>query len=57
MQKRKLLVLLKRNGWHLERHGSNHDIWTNDIDEGPIPRHRDVSERLAQSIIKKHNLK
>lgn len=57
MQKRKLLVLLKRNGWHLERHGSNHDIWTNDIDEEPIPRHRDVSERLAQSIIKKHNLK
>lgn len=57
MQKRKLLALLKRNGWHLERQGSNHDIWTNGIDEEPIPRHRDVSERLTQSIIKKHNLK
>lgn len=39
-------------GWRFERHGGNHDIWTNGEFNIPIPRHREVNEFTARSILK-----
>lgn len=57
MKKRDLEKLLKNNGWYLLRSGGNHDIYTNGVETEPIPRHNEVNERLAQSIIKRRGLK
>lgn len=37
----------------LERHGSDHDIWTNGQMSEPIPRHGEVREMLARKIARK----
>jgi len=57
MQRRRLLRLFKDHGWYLLRNGSNHDVWTNGKEQEPIPRHREINERLAKSIIAKYKLK
>jgi len=52
--KRKLLEAeLKRLGWWLLRHGGNHDIWTDGNRQEPIPRHSEINEKLARSILNK----
>ena len=53
MKKRDLEIKLKKLGWQLKRHGGNHDIWTNGIVTEPIPRHNEISERLAKKILEK----
>ncbi len=53
MKKKDIEKKLKKCGWRLERNGGNHDIWTNGDIKTPIPRHREVNERTAKSIIKK----
>ncbi len=35
------------------REGRNHEIWTLDGERIVIPRHREINERLARSIIAK----
>lgn len=57
MKHRDLVKLLEKNGWWLKRDGGNHDIYTNGAKNEPIPRHREINEKLAQAIIKKHGLK
>lgn len=57
MKRKDLEKLLKRNGWYLIRNGANHDVYTNGNEIEAIPRHREINEILAKSIIKKHNLK
>ena len=47
MKHRELVKLLEANGWYIKRNGGNHDI----------PRHPEINERLAKSIIKKLGLK
>ncbi|HEY8908995.1 MAG TPA: toxin-antitoxin system, toxin component, HicA family protein [Desulfosporosinus sp.] len=44
-------------GWWLFRNGANHDIYTNGINSEPIPRHKEVDEKLARAIIKRQGLK
>ena len=53
MKRNKLEKLLKNLGWWFLRHGGNHDIWTNGERQEPIPRHSEINERLARSIIRK----
>lgn len=48
-----LVRRLEQNGWYLLRNGSNHDIYTNGVKNETIPRHREISERLAQTILKR----
>nr|WP_232616876.1 type II toxin-antitoxin system HicA family toxin [Treponema primitia] len=50
-----LLKKLIDLGAELLRHGSGHDIYINPKTKvkQPIPRHNDIEERLAKSIIKK----
>lgn len=52
MKKRDLEKKLKKAGWWLDRHGGNHDIWTNGNNTTQVPRHSDVNELLAKSIVK-----
>lgn len=48
-----LIRTLERNGWYLLRNGSNHDIYTDGVNKEPIPRHKEIRERLAQAILKR----
>ena len=48
-----LIRTLEKNGWYLLRNGSNHDIYTNGIKTEPIPRHKEIRERLALQILKR----
>ena len=57
MKRRDLIKLLEANGWKLQRNGANHDIYTNGKKSEPIPRHAEIKEQLAKSIIQKHGLK
>lgn len=57
MKRRDLIKKLENNGWWLERHGTNHDVYTNGTQSEPIPRHTEVKELLAKSIIKRQGLK
>lgn len=52
MKARDLKKKLSELGWWLKREGSNHEIWTNGEIEEPVPRHREINERLAMKIIK-----
>jgi len=53
MKKRELEKKLKGTGWWLDRHGGNHDVWTNGVICEPVPRHSEISEMLARKIPKK----
>lgn len=57
MKRKDLIKLLESNGWYLKRNGGNHDIYTDGNRREPIPRHSEIEERLAKSIIKKLGLK
>lgn len=43
---------LRKIGWHFERHGSRHDVWSNGEREIPIPRHIAINEYTAKAILK-----
>lgn len=49
MKRNDLIKLLERNGWYLTRSGGNHDIYSNGAEIEPIPRHKEINERLAKS--------
>ena len=57
MKRKDLIKLLESNGWYLKRNGGNHDIYTDGNKREPIPRHSEIEERLAKSIIKNLGLK
>ena len=57
MKRRELNKLLEQNGWWLFRNGANHDIYTNGEKSEPVPRHNEISEQLAKSIIRRQGLK
>ena len=52
MQTRRIRRRLLREGWYLERHGGNHDIYRhpNVRNSIALPRHRTVSIGVARSI-------
>jgi len=56
MKRKDLIKKLTGNGWRLLRNGTNHDLYTNGINSEPIPRHREVDEKLAKAIIKRQGL-
>lgn len=53
MKKRDLEKKLSKLGWWLDRHGGNHDIWTNGEIYEPVPRYPEVNELLSKKILKK----
>jgi mRNA interferase HicA len=52
MKRRDLEKKLAEFGWYFDRHGGNHDVWTNGELKNFIPRHNDVSENLARGIVR-----
>ena len=55
MKRKELLKILNKLGCEFIRHGGKHD-WYQNKSTGvsqPIPRHKEINEYLAKSIIKK----
>ena len=54
MKRRDLISQLEQAGCYLIRHGGKHDIFHNPKTgkTEPVPRHREINERLAKKIIK-----
>lgn len=57
MKRRDLIKKLENAGFELVSHGGNHDIYKRGTDMESVPRHREIDERLARSIMRKWNLK
>jgi len=55
MKRRDLIKRLEEMGCVLIRHGGRHDWYTNNKTKQshPVPRHKEINENLAKSIIKK----
>ena len=55
MKRRELIKTLEEMGCSLIRHGGRHDWYTNPgtKQSQPVPRHNEINEYLAKSIIKK----
>lgn len=55
MKRQDLITALEKMGCVLVRHGANHDWYTNPSTHQvqPVPRHNEIDEYLAKSIIKK----
>ena len=53
MRQKVLLRKLKKNGFIFLRHGGNHDIYVRGADIEKIPRHKEINEQLAKSILRK----
>ena len=54
MKRVDLIKAIKRNGCVLVRHGGKHD-WYHNPSTGvsqPVPRHREIKERLARRILR-----
>ena len=56
MKKRELVRRLILAGFSFDRHGGDHDIYKRGNDIEKIPRHREINEMLAKSIIRKWDL-
>lgn len=54
MKRRDLIKILENMGCVLIRHGGKHDWYQNPKTKvsQPVPRHREIKDRLAQHIIK-----
>lgn len=54
MKRNDLIKQLTKAGCVLLRHGSRHDIYLNPANgnKQPVPRRREIDERLAKHIIK-----
>jgi len=50
---RELVKKLNELGWEIVRQGGNHEIFSNGESFLPIPRHKEINELLAKSIIKR----
>jgi predicted RNA binding protein YcfA (HicA-like mRNA interferase family) len=56
VKRTELITKIARFGCVLVRHGAKHD-WYRNPNTGasqPIPRHREIKERLARHILKMH---
>lgn len=48
-----LIRKLKDLGFYLQREGKEHEVWGNGIISVSVPRHKEIKEFTAKSIIKK----
>ena len=53
MKKAALEKWLRKHGWRFLRHGGKHDIWTNGEDQQAIPRHKEINEYTAKSVMRR----
>jgi mRNA interferase HicA len=53
VRKSELERRLRNYGWWLDRQGGRHEVWTNGRLTEAVPRHREIDERTARSILRK----
>ncbi|NGX54316.1 MAG: hypothetical protein K1000chlam4_01042 [Chlamydiae bacterium] len=53
MKRKDVEQKLRKLGWWSGRHGGSHDIWTNGMMTTQVPRHKEINELTAKSILKK----
>ncbi|MBI2822166.1 MAG: toxin-antitoxin system, toxin component, HicA family protein [Acidobacteria bacterium] len=51
MKRRELERQLRSLGWKLLRHGRKHDVWSDGEQQEAVPRHTEISEKLAMAIL------
>lgn len=56
MKRREFIKKLESGGFVFKRHGSNHDIYERGNETEEVPRHGDIKEPLAKSILRKRGL-
>ena len=56
MKRRELINKFEAKGWRFLRSGHKHDIYTDGQNLEQIPRHSDVNEKLARSMIRRWGL-
>ena len=56
MKQREQIKRLEKAGFKFCRHGGDHDIYERGTDIEQIPRHKEIKEVLAKSIIRKWGL-
>lgn len=56
MKQKDLVKRLEEAGFVFYKHGGNHDIYIRDGQTEIIPRHREINELLAKTILKKWGL-
>ncbi len=56
IKRKDLIKRLEKAGFTLERHGGNHDVYSRGKDKEVIPRHSEINENLAKSILKRWKL-
>ncbi|HEY7376343.1 MAG TPA: type II toxin-antitoxin system HicA family toxin [Polyangia bacterium] len=52
MKKSELEKELRDCGWWLARQGSRHEVWTNGKVTEAVPRHKEIDEHTARSIVR-----
>ena len=57
MKRKDLDKMFIKNKWRLLRNGASHDIYTNGEKFETVPRHKEINEKLAKTIIKRAGLK
>jgi len=61
MKVSEIVRLLKKNGWYLDEHGSDHDLYRHPIKSKriPVPRHqsKELNPKTAISILKDAGLR
>jgi mRNA interferase HicA len=53
VKRRDLEQRLSQCGWRFLRSGGRHDVWTDGDREEAVPRHREINENLARSILRR----
>jgi mRNA interferase HicA len=53
MKRHELERRLTELGWRFRRHGGKHDVWADGDREEPVPRHREINEKLAKAILRR----
>ena len=56
MKRTDLMKKFKRKGWWVAREGGKHTVMTNGEDYEMVPRHAEINEELAKTIIKRRDL-
>ena len=54
MKHKDLVKKLNELGYSFTRHGGNHDVYSNGIRSEMVPRHKEIDEDLAKSILKRY---
>jgi len=52
VKRKDLIKQLHAFGWELLREGASHSIFTNGVRKVTVPRHKEINENTARSILK-----